>query len=194
MGRALAVLAFLLLPAFAQRLQCDATDVRFDFSDPGPLTFVGSYPVANLAGYLHLFDVGNPLRFLPTGVVGGSQPHRVVCRVTTPRIGGGGGTQCGAGTTWCLRISSPTGSLPPPLVANTHLLVQVQVVSGNATSHAPSPTRIGNLPDNWGLASIARNTTATLWIWFYLELDPNASFPTLPAGGTLTLTYRLRND
>lgn len=193
MGRALALFLF-LLPALAQTLNCDATEVRFDFSAPGPLTLLNGYPVASLAGYLHLLDAGSALRFLPTQAVGGTQPQRVVCTVTTPNRGGGGGTLCGAGTTRCLRLFGVAGTLPPPLAANTRLLVQVQVVSGNATSHAPVPTPLGGLPDNRALASIGRNTTAVLWIWFYLEMDPDDAFPALPATGTLTLTYRLQND
>ncbi len=54
MGRALALLLFLALPgAWAQTASCDATDLLFDFSDPGPLQTltVGGIPyhVANLA-------------------------------------------------------------------------------------------------------------------------------------------------
>ncbi|WP_105318558.1 hypothetical protein [Thermus tenuipuniceus] len=198
MGRALAPLLLIYLvyhlPALAQSLNCDATDVRFDLAASGPLTWVGSYPVASLAGYLHLLEGTTPLLFLPTQVVGGGQPHRVTCTVSTPNAGGGGGTLCGAGTTRCLRILSIGGSLPPPLNPSTRLRVQVQVVSGNATSHAPTPTPIGSLPDNRGLASIARNTTAVLWLWFYLEMDPGDAFSPLPTGGTLTLSYTLRND
>lgn len=193
MGRALALLLF-LLPALAQTLDCDATEVRFDFSAPGSLTFLNGYPVASLAGYLHLLDLGSPLRFLPTQAVGGTQPQRVVCTVATPNGGGGGGTLCGAGTTRCLRLSSVSGTLPAPLSPTSRLLVQVQVVSGNATSHAPVPTSLGSLPDSYALASIGRNTTAVLWIWFYLEMDPNDAFPALPATGTLTLAYRLQNN
>lgn len=193
MGRALAFL-FLFLPALAQTLNCQASEVRFDFANSAPLAFLNGYPVASLAGYLHLLEGSTPLRFLPTEVLGSPQPHRVVCQVTTSNRGGGGGTLCGAGATRCLRLSGVAGSLPSPLDPNTRLLVQVQVVSGNATSHAPTPTPIGSLPDGRGLASVARNTTALLWLWFYLELDPGDLFPTLPATGTLTLTYSLGNN
>ncbi|RTI07378.1 hypothetical protein CSW26_05895, partial [Thermus scotoductus] len=79
MGRALALLLllFYLFPrALAQVASCDATDLLFDFSDPGPLqtlTVGGeSYYVANLASYLLLLSSTSPMRFLPTRVVGGS--------------------------------------------------------------------------------------------------------------------------
>lgn len=192
MGRALALFLF-LLPALAQTLNCDATEVRFDFSAPGPLTWVGSYPVASLAGYLHLLDGGSALSFLPTQVVGGTG-QTVSCQVRT-RNKGKGGAVCGAGNTYCLRLSGVSGSLPLPLQASNRLLVQVQVVSGTlAVNHAPTPTPIGNLPDNGGLASVGPNSTVSLALWLYLRLDPGDAFPTLPTGGTLTLTYALEGD
>ncbi|RTH26303.1 hypothetical protein [Thermus scotoductus] len=73
MGRALALLLllFYLFPrALAQVASCDATDLLFDFSDPGPLqtlTVGGeSYYVANLASYLLLLSSTSPMRFPPT--------------------------------------------------------------------------------------------------------------------------------
>ncbi|WP_038046891.1 hypothetical protein [Thermus caliditerrae] len=192
MGRALALFLF-LLPALAQTLNCDATEVRFDFSAPGPLTFLNGYPVASLAGYLHLLDLGSALSFLPTQVVG-ETGQAVSCQVRT-RNKGKRGVVCGAGNTYCLRLSGVSGSLPLPLQAFDRLLVQVQVVSGTlAVNHAPTPTPIGNLPDNGGLASVGPNSTVSLILWLYLRLDPGDAFPTLLTGGTLTLTYALEGD
>jgi len=198
MGRALALL-LLLLPAWGQTLNCDATELTYDFSAPGPLTSVtvGGQPyyVANLASYLLLLEGTAPMRFLPTGVAGGTG-YRVACTVTTPNRGGGrGGTLCGVGTTRCLRVTSVTGSLPVDWTGRLYVLVQVfQVVSGNVTNHVPTPTLLSGVPDNRGLASIGRNTTATLRLYYWVELSPADPFPALPATGTLTLTYQIQGD
>lgn len=196
MVRALGLLVFLAL-GLAQRVDCDATDLRFDLSAPGPAVFysVGgtSYPVAGLAAYLALLDAGGSARFLPTEAVGGSNLYRVTCRVTTPGGGGGGGTVFGVGTTRCLRIAGVSGTLP--LDPNGRLYVMVQPVSGTPfTNHAPTFTPLGSLPDNRGLASFPRNADALFWIWFLLEIRADDAFPILPASGTLNLTYRLQND
>lgn len=193
MGRALALLLF-LLPALAQTLACDAAEVRFDFGTPAPAASLNGHPVASLATYLNLLDQGMPATFLPTQVVGANQPHRVTCAVQTSGGGGGGGTLCGAGAARCLRITLAGGTLPAPLDARTRLLVQVQVVAGNVQNHAPAPTPLGSLPDNGGMVSVPGNTTATLWIWLYLLLDPGDAFTTLPTTSTLTLAYRLQNN
>ena len=71
MGRALALLLLLgLSRAWAQTASCDATDLLFDFSGPGPLqtlTVGGqSYYVANRDSYLLLLSGTSPMRFLPT--------------------------------------------------------------------------------------------------------------------------------
>ena len=195
MGRALALL-LLLLPAWGQTLNCDATELTYDFSAPGPLTSVtvGGQPyyVANLASYLLLLEGAAPMRFLPTGVAGGTG-FRATCTVTTPNRGGGrGGTLCGVGTTCCLRVTSVTGSLPVDWTGR--LYVMVLVVSGNATSHAPTPTLLSAVPDNRGLASIGRNTIATLHLYYWVELSSADLFPALPATGTLTLTYQIQGD
>lgn len=196
MGRALAFL-FLLAPALAQTLSCDATEVRFDFSAPGPLQAVNvggqPYYVANLAGYLQLFSSTSPLRFLPTQALGGTG-WRVACQATTPNRGGGGGTLCGAGPTRCLRVQRVLGFLPVPGDWQARLYVLGQVVSGSATSHVPTSTLLSAVPDGMGLFSVDRNTVATLWIYFFLELHPGDLFPSLPASGTLHLTYRLQNN
>ena len=194
MGRALALL-LLLLPAWGQTLNCDATELTYDFSAPGPLTSVtvGGQPyyVANLASYLLLLDGSAPMRFLPTAVKGGTG-YRVACTVTTPAGGGGGGALCGAGTTRCLRVTNVTGSLPVDWTRRVH--VMVQVVSGRATSHAPTPTLLSAVPDGRGLASIARRTTALLHLYYWVELSPADPFPALPATGTLTLEYQIQGD
>lgn len=194
MARALGFLILLLAFGQAQNVvRCDATEVAFDFSAPGPLTIQGGYPVANLAGYLHLFDVG-PFLFLPTRVVGGTGSYRVECRIRT-RGGGGGGTLCGAGPTYCFRFTGVTGTFPPPLDPNTRLYLMVQVASGpGVINHVPSPTPLGAIPDNRGLASIPRNTQAVLWLYFFLQMDPGGAFSLLPNSGTLTLTYRLSGN
>lgn len=193
MGRALALLLF-LLPALAQTLDCDAMEVRFDFSAPGPLAWVGGYPVANLAGYLHFLDGESSLSFLPTQVVGGTGLG-VACEATTPNRPGRGGTLCGARNTYCLRLSGVAGNLPFPLAVADRLLVRLEVVSGRvADNFAPTPTPIGTLPDGGGLASIRQNSTVSLILWFYLRLEPTDTFLSLPAGGTLTLTYALEGD
>jgi hypothetical protein len=197
MVRALALLVFLAL-GLAQTVNCDATDLRFDFSAPGPVATytVGGVPyrVAGLQAYLDLLASGGMARFLPTQALGGAQAYRITCRITTPNGGGGGGTACGAGTTRCFRISGLLGSLPAPLDPNTRLYVMVQGVSGAFTNHAPSFTPLGSLPDNRGLVSVPRNADVTLWIWFLLELSAQDAFPSLPASGTLSLTYALQNN
>jgi hypothetical protein len=194
MGRALALLLFLPL-AWGQTLNCDATGLTYDFSAPGPLQTltVGGQPyyVANLASYLLLLEGTAPLRFLPTAVAGGTG-YRVACTVITPAGGGGGGTLCGAGTTRCLRVSGVSGSLPVDWTGR--LYVMAQVISGNATSHAPVPTLLSAVPDNRGLASVARNTTALIHIYYWVEFSPNDTFATLPATGILTLTYRIQGN
>ncbi|WP_243031006.1 hypothetical protein [Thermus altitudinis] len=188
-------LALLLLVTWAlAQVDCDATGVVFDLSEPGPLTVQNGYTVANLSGYLHLLDVGSSLLLLPTRVVGATVPYRVTCTVRTGG-GGGGGVLCGAGTTLCFRLTGITGTLPAPLDPLSRLYLMVQPVSGSGVvSHAPSPTPLGNLPDNRGLASIPRNTTAVLALHFFLLLSPEDAFPSLPASGTLTLTYGLRRN
>lgn len=199
MGRALALTLALLpyllhLPALAQTVACDATELRFDLSAPGSLQTLMGYPVANLAAYLGLLDTGGVERFLPTQAVGGTQAHRITCQITTPNGGGGGGALCGAGTTRCFRITGIGESLPLPLNPNTRLLVMVQPVSGSFTNHAPTPTPLGSLPDNRGLVSVPRNANVTFWLWFFLEVGVDDVFPALPATGTLTLTYTLQNN
>ena len=199
MGRALALLLLLgLSRAWAQTASCDATDLLFDFSDPGPLqtlTVGGeNFYVANLASYLLLLSGTSPMRFLPTQVAGAGTNKWVTCTLTTPNRGGGGGTLCGAGNTRCFRVSNVSGSLPVPGDWTQRLYVLVQVTSGNATSHVLTPTFLSAVPDGRGLASVGRNTTAVLRIYYWLELSPNDVFPSLPAQGTLTLTYSLQNN
>ena len=198
MGRALSLLllAFLLPKALGQSVNCEATDLLYDFSAPGSLTWVNvagqDYYVANQASYLLLLDGAGPMRFLPTAVTGGTL-YRVACTVRTPnRNPIRGGTLCGAGRNFCLRVTGVSGSLPVDWT--TRLYVLVQVVSGNATSFAPTPTLLSAVPDNRGLADVQRNTTATLHIYYWVELAPGDLFPTLPATGTLTLTYQVQGD
>lgn len=185
------------LPARAQTASCDASEVRFDFSDPGALqsiTVAGSpYYVANLAGYLQLLSGNGSMRFLPTQVIGGNGV-RVSCTLTTPNGGGGGGTLCGSGTNRCFRVSGVSGSLPLPGNWNQRLYVQVQVVSGAASSLVPSPTLLSQVPDTRGLANVARKTAALLYIYYWVELSPSDAFAALPAQGSLTLTYALQNN
>ncbi|WP_243028114.1 hypothetical protein [Thermus albus] len=193
MARALALALFPLLAslAFAQ-VSCDAQEVVFDFSSPGPLTVQGGYPVANLAGYLHIFDTG-PSLFLPTRVVGGVG-YRVQCTVTTGKKGGKG-TACGADQTYCFRIESLSQAPSFPLDPYTRLYAMVQTVSGaGVTVHVPSPTPLASIPDRMGLASVPRNTTAILDIYLFLYLSPEDTFATLPTSGWITVTYRLDRD
>jgi hypothetical protein len=198
MGRALSLLllALLLPKALGQSVDCEATDLLYDFSAPGPLTqatVAGQpYYVANLASYLLLLDGTTPVRFLPTAVTGGTG-YRVACTVRTPnRDATRGGTLCGAGRRFCLRVTDVSGSLPVDWTSR--LYVMVQVVSGNATSLAPTPTLLSAVPDNRGLADVQRNTTATLHIYYWVELAPGDLFPALPATGALTLTYQVQGD
>jgi len=200
MGRALSLflLAFLLPKALGQSVNCDATDLLYDFSAPGSLTQVTvagqNYYVANLASYLLLLDGTGPMRFLPTVVTGApGGVYRVACTVQTPnRDPIRGGTLCGAGRKFCLRVTGVSGSLPVDWTSR--LYVMVQVVSGNATSFAPTPTLLSAVPDNRGLADIGKNTTAVLHIYYWVEVSPYDLFPTLPATGTLTLTYQVQGD
>ncbi|ALJ91104.1 hypothetical protein [Thermus aquaticus] len=198
MGRALSLLlllALLLPKALGQSVNCDATDLLYDFSAPGSLTQVTvagqPYYVANQASYLLLLDGAGSMRFLPTAVTGGTG-YRVACTVRTPNRNARGGTLCGAGRRFCLRVTGVSGSLPVDWTSR--LYVMVQVVSGNATSLAPTPTLLSAVPDNRGLADIGRNTTATLHIYYWVELAPGDLFPTLPATGALTLTYQVQGD
>ncbi len=134
------------------------------------------------------------MRFLPTRAAGAGGNKWVTCTLTTPNRGGGGGALCGAGTTLCFRVSNVSGSLPVPGDWRGRLYVMAQVVSGSATSHVLAPTLLSAVPDGWGLASVPRNTTAVLRIYYWLELSPDDLFPSLPATGTLTLTYELQTD
>jgi hypothetical protein len=200
MGRALSLflLALLLPEALGQSVNCDATDLLYDFSAPGSLTqatVAGQpYYVANLASYLLLLDGTGPMRFLPTAVTGApGGVYRMACTVRTPnRDPIRGGTLCGAGRRFCLRVTGVSGSLPVDWTSR--LYVMVQVISGNATSFAPTPTLLSAVPDNRGLADIGRNTTALLHIYYWVEVSPYDLFPTLPATGVLTLTYQVQGD
>jgi hypothetical protein len=200
MGRALSLflLAFFLPKALGQSVNCEATDLVYDFSAPGSLTQVTvagqPYYVANQASYLLLLDGTGPMRFLPTAVTGApGGVYRVACTVRTPnRDATRGGTLCGAGKKFCLRVTDVSGSLPVDWTSRLYVLVQV--VSGNATSFAPTPTLLSAVPDNRGLADIGKNTTATLHIYYWVELAPGDFFPTLPATGALTLTYQVQGD
>lgn len=197
MGRALALLLLLgLSRAWAQTAFCDATDLLFDFSAPGPLqtlTVGGQgYYVANLASYLLLLSGTSPMRFLPTQVAGGTG-ERVACLLLTGP-GGGGGRVCGAGNTWCFRVSDVSGSLPVPGDWTQRLYVMAQVVLGNATSLVPTPTLLSAVPDGRGLANVAPNAFAFLYLYYFLELSPTDPFPSFPVQGSLTLSYRLQRD
>jgi len=197
--RRIVPLFFFFTLAWAQTLNCDATEVRFDFAaSSGPVQGVapdgGTYYRASLPAYLAFLDaLPSSRRFLPTQVVGASSGLYVTCTVTTPNRGGGGGTLCGAGTTRCLRLSV-TGTLPAPL-DNNRVYVLGQVVSGNATSHFTGFTNLSTVLayDGGGLFSVARNTTATLRIWLLVELLGTDAF-TGGYSGTLTFTYRLQAD
>ena len=198
MGRALSLflLAFLLPKALGQSVNCDATDLVYDFSAPGSLTQVTvagqDYYVANQASYLLLLDGTGPMRFLPTAVTGGTG-YRVACTVQTPnRNPIRRGTLCGADRNFCLRVTGVSGSLPVDWTSRLYVLVQV--VSGNATSFAPTPTLLSAVPDNRGLADVQRNTTALLHIYYWVEVSPYDLFPTLPTTGALTLTYQVQGD
>jgi hypothetical protein len=198
MGRALSLflLALLLPKALGQSVDCDATDLVYDFSAPGSLTWVNvagqDYYVANQASYLLLLGGAGPMRFLPTAVTGGTL-YRVACTVRTPnRDAIRGGALCGAGRKFCLRVTDVSGSLPVDWTSRLYVLVQV--VSGNATSFAPTPTLLSAVPDNRGLADIGKNTTAVLHIYYWVEVSPYDLFPTLPATGALTLTYQVQGD
>jgi hypothetical protein len=200
MGRALSLflLAFLLPKALGQSVNCDATDLLYDFSAPGSLTQVTvagqPYYVANLASYLLLLGGTAPMRFLPTAVTGApGGVYRMACTVQTPnRDAIRGGALCGAGRKFCLRVTGVSGSLPVDWTSR--LYVMVQVISGNATSFAPTPTLLSAVPDNRGLADIGKNTTAVLHIYYWVEVSPYDLFPTLPATGALTLTYQVQGD
>jgi len=200
MGRALSLflLALLLPEALGQSVDCDATDLVYDFSAPGSLTQVTvagqPYYVANQASYLLLLGGTGPMRFLPTvvtGVPGGV--YWMPCTVRTPnRDPIRGGTLCGAGRRFCLRVTDVSGSLPVDWTSRLYVLVQV--VSGKATSRVANPTLLSAVSDNRGLADVERNTTATLHIYYWVELAPGDLFPTLPATGALTLTYQVQGD
>jgi len=200
MGRALSLflLALLLPKALGQSVNCDATDLVYDFSAPGPLTSVtvGGQPyyAANLASYLLLLDGTGPMRFLPTAVTGApGGVYRVACTVRTPnRDAIRGGALCGAGRKFCLRVTSVSGSLPVDWTSRLYVLVQV--VSGKATSRVATPTLLSAVSDNRGLADVERNTTALLHIYYWVEVSPYDLFPTLPATGALTLTYEVQGD
>jgi hypothetical protein len=200
MGRALSLflLAFLLPKALGQSVNCDATDLLYDFSAPGSLTQVTvagqPYYVANLASYLLLLGGTAPMRFLPTAVTGApGGVYRMACTVQTPnRDAIRGGALCGAGRKFCLRVTGVSGSLPVDWTSR--LYVMVQVISGNATSFAPTPTLLSAVPDNRGLADIGKNTTAILHIYYWIEVNPYDLFPTLPAIGALTLTHQVQGD
>lgn len=192
---ALGLLLGLSASSWAQSLQCNAQEVRFDFSASvsGSLTAPDGvlYPRAGLPGYLSFLDALPPAqRFLPTQVVG-TQDLFVTCTATIPNRGGRGGTLCGSGTTRCLRLSV-SGALSPPL-ATGRVYVLGRVVSGNATSHVPTPTPLGSIPDGGGLFSIERNTTAILQIWLFLEFAASDSYLG-PYSGSLLLGYVLQND
>ncbi|MDM7324214.1 MAG: hypothetical protein P3W93_004330 [Thermus sp.] len=191
MARALALSLFLVPWALAQ-VSCDAQEVVFDLSSPGPLVVQGGYPVANLAGYLYLFDAG-PSLLLPTRVVGGVG-YRVQCTVTTGKKGGRG-TACGAGQTYCFRVESVSQASSFPVDPYTRLYAMVQTVSGAGVRvHVPSPTPLASIPDRMGLASVPRNTTAILDIYLFLYLSPEDTFADLPLSGGVTVTYRLDGD
>jgi hypothetical protein len=200
MGRALSLflLAFLLPKALGQSVNCDATDLVYDFSAPGSLTqatVAGQpYYVANLASYFLLLGGTGPMRFLPTVVTGAlGGVYRVACTVRTPnRDPIRGGTLCGAGRKFCLRVTDVSGSLPVDWTSSLYVLVQV--VSGKATSRVANPTLLSAVSDNRGLADVERNTTALLHIYYWVEVSPYDLFPTLPATGALTLTYEVQGD
>jgi hypothetical protein len=200
MGRALSLflLAFLLPKALGQSVNCEATDLVYDFSAPGSLTWVNvagqDYYVANQASYLLLLGGTGSMRFLPTAVTGApGGVYRMACTVQTPnRDAIRGGALCGAGRKFCLRVTGVSGSLPVDWTSRLYVLVQV--VSGTATSFAPTPTLLSAVPDNRGLADIGKNTTAILHIYYWIEVNPYDLFPTLPATGTLTLTYQVQGD
>lgn len=181
--------------AWAQSLECNAQEVHFNFSATvsGSLTAPDgvSYPRAGLPGYLSFLEALPPAQlFLPTQVVGTPDAF-VTCTVTTPKGGGGGGVVCGARTTRCLRLRV-SGNLSPPL-ANSRVYVLGWVVSGDATSHVPTPTPLGSIPDNGGLFSIGRNTTATVQIWIFLEFAASDSYLG-PYSGSLLFTYVLQKN
>jgi hypothetical protein len=199
MGRALSLflLALLLPKALGQSVDCDATDLVYDFSAPGSLTQVTvagqPYYAANQASYLLLLDGTGPMRFLPTVVAGApGGVYRMACTVRTPNRDARGGTLCGAGRRYCLRVTGVSGSLPVDWTSR--LYVMVQVVSGNVRSFAPAPTLLSAVPDNRGLADMGRSTTALLHIYYWVEVSPHDLFPTLPATGALTLTYQVQED
>ena len=200
MGRALSLLllALLLPEALGQSVDCDATDLVYDFSAPGSLTQVTAagqpYYVANQASYLLLLDGAAPMRFLPTAVTGApGGVYRMTCTVRTPnRNPIRRGTLCGADRNFCLRVTGVSGSLPVDWTSR--LYVMVQVVSGKATSRVATPTLLSAVSDNRGLADVERNTTALLHIYYWVEVSPYDLFPTLPATGALTLTYEVQGD
>lgn len=200
MGRALALLSFLALglaQAAQATLTCGASDVGFDFGAPGPLvqeTVGGTpYPVAGLAAYLGFLSGSTPMRFLPTAV-SGSPGRYVECQVATPNGGGGGGTLCGAGNTWCVRVKKVTGSLPVDWRSRLYVLVQVVSGCSGCQVHAPTPTLLDALPDTRGLLSVPQNTIGTFRVYFFLELGPGDIFPILPATGSLVLFYRVQDN
>jgi hypothetical protein len=176
-------------------VDCEATDLLYDFSAPGSLTQVTvagqPYYVANQASYVLLLDGTGPMRFLPTAVTGGTG-YRVACTVRTPDRDARGGTLCGAGRRFCLRVTGVSGFLPVDWTSRLYVLVQV--VSGNATSYVTTPTLLSAVPDNRGLADMGKNTTALLHIYYWVEVSPYDLFPTLPATGALTLTYEVQGD
>ncbi|GAA6734835.1 hypothetical protein YIM1640_19650 [Thermus oshimai] len=192
MGRALAFFSLLLFPAWAQSINCDASDLRYDFGASGFLMqeTVGGvpYPVANLAAYLDLLSQSSSKRFLPTTAVGGLGRY-VECVASAPTRSGGGGTICGARNDWCLRITNVTGVFPVDWTTRLYVLVQLLSCSGGCTNHVPGVTLISALPDNRGLLSLSPGATATFRVYFLVELSPEDTFIAFPATGSLTFTY-----
>lgn len=179
MGRALGILLlFASLSALGQNLQCDASEVRFDLSAPGPLSAqtVGgqSYYRAGLQAYLQLLGGTQPLRLLPTVVVGASGPY-VTCQASTLFL------------SRYLYLQGYAGSLPPPLgPGRVYVLAEVL---GDGSSLVPSFTPIASnlrLAQVYGLLG-----QATVRLWFVLEVSPTDAFAAYPATGSLTLTYSL---
>lgn len=198
---------FLLLAfgplAWAQTLRCLGQEVRFDFSAnvsgdlPAPDGL--PYPRAGLPNYLSFLDTLPPTkRFLPTQVVG-TQSASVICVVFLPQSSRGrGGSLCGAGPDWCLRLQVAGGLLPPLARDRVYVLGRMaRGMSVSVTSHVPTPTPLSSIPDGGGLFSISpgrsRISFAFLEIWIFLEFSASDSYSG-PYSGSLLFTYVLKKN
>ncbi len=128
-----------------------------------------------------VYDDGTgSMRFLPTAVAGGLVPGGL--HGADPKPGLDQGRDALRGGEEVLLTGDGCFRFPPrelDLEALRHGSVMVQVISGNATSLAPTPTLLSAVPDSRGLAVIGRNTAALLRI-YGPRSAPTTSSPPCP--------------